>query len=74
MSLGFLENTVLKWLTAYDFLTQVLMSSPHISKNMMNPIGIRLKEISVNTFALASERILSVSKQLSLLNQKVKAG
>lgn len=32
-----------------------------------------LKEISVNTFALASERIVSVSKQLSALYGKVKA-
>jgi hypothetical protein len=32
-----------------------------------------LKEISVNTYALASERIVSVSKQLSVLREKVKA-
>lgn len=32
-----------------------------------------LKEISVNTFALASERVVSVSKQLSALRGKVTA-
>ena len=32
-----------------------------------------MKEISVNTFALASERAVSVSKQVSLLYQKVMA-
>lgn len=32
-----------------------------------------MKEISVNTYALASERIASVSKQVSLLYQKAKA-
>jgi hypothetical protein len=32
-----------------------------------------LKEISLNTFALASERIVSVSKQLSALRGKVTA-
>jgi hypothetical protein len=103
--------------TAYDFLTQVIEFSAHISKNVSNPIGLRLKEvsyqlcysvrvlydisdrydhlgkaleycneikfalqllkdlkeISVNTYALASERIVSVSKQLSVLREKVKA-
>lgn len=32
-----------------------------------------LKEISVNTFALASERVVSASKQLSALRGKVTA-
>ena len=32
-----------------------------------------LKEISINTFALASERVVSVSKQLSALRGKVTA-
>lgn len=103
--------------TAYDLLIQVMSFTSNISKNVMNPVGIRLKEItyqmcykvrtmydtetpaddmllilnlcseikyiiqilndmkeiSVNTFALASERIVSVSKQISLLYQKVKA-
>ena len=103
--------------TAYDFLTQVYSFSAHISKNISNPLGLRLKnisyemcylirtmydcqasihkmeqalefcieikfilqvlkdlkEISINTYALASERIVSVSKQISLLHQKVKA-
>lgn len=103
--------------TAYDFLMQVLSFTAHISKNLSNPIGLRLKEmsyklcflirtmydsdqpsqimndaeklcteikfilqilkdskeISINTYALSSERIVSVSKQLYLLHQKVKA-
>ena len=103
--------------TAYDLLTQVLGFSVNVSKNVANPIGVRLKdltynlcysirilydvadrnahigaaleycneikfvlqllkdlkEISINTYALASERIVSVSKQLSVLREKVKA-
>ena len=101
----------------YDLMTQVFDFSAHISKNVANPLGFRLKdlayklcysvrvlydvadrdahidaaleycseikfalqvlkdlkEISVNTFALASERIVSVSKQLSVLRGKVTA-
>ncbi len=103
--------------TAYDLLTQVYSFSVHISKNVSNPVGLRLKElcyslaysvrtlydvpdrashidsaletaseikfilqilkdlkeIPVKTFALASERIVSVSKQLSALRGKVTA-
>lgn len=102
---------------AYDLMTQAMQFSAHISKNVSNPVGVRikeqtyqlcyavrvlydvqdrdshinkalelcseikialqvlkdLKEISVNTFALASERVVSVSKQLSALRGKVKA-
>ena len=102
---------------AYYLMTQVFDFSAHISKNIANPLGLRLKdlayqvcysvrmlydvpdrdthidkaieycseikfalqvlkdlkEISVNTFALASERIVSVSKQLSTLRGKVTA-
>ena len=102
---------------AYDLMTQVFNFSAHISKNIANPLGLRLKdlayqlcyavrmlydvadrdthidkaieycseikfalqvlkdfkEISVNTFALASERIVSVSKQLSALRGRVTA-
>ena len=101
----------------YDFLIQVYSFSQNISKNVVNPIGLRLKEcsyllcyavrtlydvpdrnlhidkslaltseikfilqilkdfkeISVNTYALASERIVSVSKQLMSLRGKVMA-
>ncbi len=103
--------------TAYDLLTQVYGFSVHISKNVSNPVGVRLKglcyrlcysvrtlydvpdkdshiasaldaaqeikfilqllkdlkEIPVNTYALSSERIVSVSKQLSALRGKVTA-
>ena len=101
----------------YDLMTQVFEFNKNISKNVSNPIGLRLKElsyklcysvrmlydvpdrdahidialeycseikfvlqvlkdlkeISVNTFALASERVVSVSKQLSALRGKVMA-
>lgn len=103
--------------TAYDLLTQVVGFSVHLSRNVSDPIGIHLKEltyklcytirmmydvkdketqiikalefcdeikfvlqlfkdlkeISINTFALASERVVSVSKQLSALRGKVTA-
>lgn len=103
--------------TAYDLMTQVFAFTRNVSKNVMDPVGKRLKElvyqmcyqlrvvydvndpsdnmlriidicteikfniqilkdmkeISVNTFALASERVVSVSKQVSLLYQKAKA-
>lgn len=103
--------------TSYDLMIQVVDFSANLSKNVSNPVGIRLKElvyrlcyavrvlyevpdrdshidcalgycseikfalqilkdqkeISVNTFALASERIVSVSRQLSALRGKVKA-
>lgn len=102
---------------AYDLMTQTIQFAAHISKNVSNPVGARikeltydlcyavrrlydvpdrdahidkaleycseimfalqvlkdLKEISVNTFALASERVVSVSRQLSALRGKVKA-
>ncbi len=101
----------------YDLLVQVYSFSVNISKNVANPIGLRLKErcyslayavrmlydvpdreahidsalalaseikfilqilkdlreISTNTFALASERIVSVSRQLSSLRGKATA-
>lgn len=103
--------------TAYDLLVQVYAFSVNISKNVSNPLGIRLKklsyelcyavrmlydvpdreshigmalektseikyilqllkdlkEISINAFALSSERVVSVSKQLSALRGKVTA-
>lgn len=102
---------------AYDLMTQIFEFTAHISKNVANPLGLRLKdlayqlcyavrilydvadrdahiarsleycseikfalqvlkdlkEISVKTFALASEKIVSVSKQLSALRGKVTA-
>lgn len=102
---------------AYDLMTQTMQFAAHISKNVSNPVGVRikeltyrlcyavrtlydvpdrdaqidkaleycseikfalqvlkdLKEISVNTFALASERVVSVSRQLSALRGKVTA-
>lgn len=102
---------------AYDLLVQTMAFSANVSKNVADPIGVRLKElvyrlcysvrmlydvpdkdahidealkfcseikyilqvmkdlkeISINTYALASERIVSVSKQLSSLRGKVKA-
>lgn len=103
--------------TAYDLLLQVLAFSVNVSRNMMNPIGMRLKElsytlcykvrnlydvpdrekeidgavaicdeiayilqilkdtkeISLKAFALSSERVISVSRQLVALRGKVKA-
>ncbi len=102
---------------AYDLLLQVISFSVNVSKNVQNPIGVRLKdlsyqlcykirrlydvsdreaqidsalglcseieyvlqllkdlkEISLKSFALASERIVSVSRQLVALRVKVKA-
>lgn len=102
---------------AYDLMTQVIAFSAHLSKNVSDPLGIRLKElvyqlcyhvrilydvkdrgmhiddaleycseikfalqvlkdlreISLNTFALACERIVSVSGQLTALRGKVTA-
>ena len=93
---------------------QTMQLAANISKNVSNPVGVRikeltyllcyavrvfydvpdrdahidkalelcseikfalqvLKEISVNTFALASERVVSVSKQLSALRGKAMA-
>ena len=95
-------------------MMQTMQLAANISKNVSNPVGVRikeltyllcyavrvlydvpdrdahidkalelcseikfalqvlkdLKEISVNTFALASERVVSVSKQLSALRGK----
>jgi len=102
---------------AYDLLTQVMEFSVNLSKNVSNPLGLKLKElvyeicfsvrmlyevddregqisltlkkcdevkfllqvlkdlreISLNTFALACERIVSVSRQLAALRGRVKA-
>lgn len=103
--------------TTYDLLTQAFCLSANLSKNVSNPLGIRLKdysyqlsyavrvlydvrdrkahidkalayaselkfiyqilkdlkEISLKSYALASERLVSVSKQLSALRGKVTA-
>lgn len=103
--------------TAYDLLLQVMSLSVNFSRNVRNPIGARLKElsytlcykvrnlydvpdrekeidsevalcdeiaymlqvlkdlkeISLKAFALSSERVVSVSRQLVALRGKVKA-
>ncbi len=103
--------------TSYDLFIQVCVLSANISKNVQNPLGLRLKdlgyrlsysvrtmydvsdqvahidgaidivkemeyilqvlkdlkEISIKTFALASERTVSVGKQLSALRGKAMA-
>lgn len=102
---------------SYDLMTQVFSFAANVSKNVSDPLGARLKdlsyrlcyavrtlydvpdrdshidraleycseikfalqvlkdlkEISVKTFALASERVVSVSSQLSALRGKVTA-
>ena len=62
-------------------LYEVLNRDAHIDKALELCSEIKfalqvlkdLKEISVNTFALASERVVSVSKQLSALRGKAMA-
>ena len=61
---------------AYDrsaFFAYTLIHEFKFSRLKEFCYGLCYKEISVNTYALSSERIVSVSKQLQALRGKVKA-